>query len=319
MASPTLQFSLFPRLPVELRKEIWRFCLPHRVWEITQPADDIVFAEYDDTPAPYPCMLRHTTYMNGRPPVISRVCHEARSVAFEAGSILLGRPILPDRPADRPPEAQWKSSIDVVDAWRDSARDSAHTNWASAYEAEYDYFGNPVYSTAWEALRLPGGGSFTLDYFHRRFGSEYEFVPGVGMSAVMPVSHDKTKDDQALGMLSTWLVVMRVIVVHLDFRSAAESGLFGLLGDAWVQVIDAADQSRIDTFLEYAEVCEQRAVVTTKQDFVLEPPHAMRRGLRELVLAEFHSENLVALMRPAVMFRLCTRMCNHQSAPGHVS
>jgi hypothetical protein len=30
-------FHLFPRLPTELRLEIWRLCLPRRVWELDIP------------------------------------------------------------------------------------------------------------------------------------------------------------------------------------------------------------------------------------------------------------------------------------------
>lgn len=36
-------FHPFPRLPIELRLEIWRYCLPHRASEMDDPINWIVY------------------------------------------------------------------------------------------------------------------------------------------------------------------------------------------------------------------------------------------------------------------------------------
>ena len=128
MTTPALEFSLFPQLPVELRQDIWRCCLPSRVWEMTYANKNIIYCLPDDWKGPWPCELRHTTLINKSPPLISRVCRDSRSVAFETGSIL------PDDFDRRPPEASWMSWADVRKTWQDRARDAAHLNWTSAYE-----------------------------------------------------------------------------------------------------------------------------------------------------------------------------------------
>lgn len=304
MSIPALDFPLFSQLPAELREEIWRLCLPHRVWEMTQPVGEIVFCQPDNMDGPWPCKLQHTTYMNGRPPLISRVCRESRSVAFKTGSIL------PHHSNDRLPEAYWMSSIDVNVAWQDRARDSAHLNWTSAYEPEYDYFGSPVHCIAWEASRLPGGGSLMAEYLDRYFGFHTWFNP-VGPPITTPRSPDKLNDFEALKQLSNWLVVMRVIVVHSDLKTAAGTDLFGLLGDAPVQIVDVSEEAKIEAYLDLAETCERKKLVTIGQDFRRESADSMKQDLRAIIMAEFGSEELAAAMRPAVMFRLCTRMCNH--------
>ncbi|KAH8689970.1 hypothetical protein BGW36DRAFT_65627 [Talaromyces proteolyticus] len=58
-------FHFFPKLPIELRFEIWRLLLPHRVCEKDQPFYEIVFKLLDEK-TPSPCLLYQTTEVNGR-------------------------------------------------------------------------------------------------------------------------------------------------------------------------------------------------------------------------------------------------------------
>jgi hypothetical protein len=53
-----------------------------------------------------------------------------------------------------------------------------------------------------------------------------------------------------------WMVVMRTVVTHASRKAIATSGLYGLLGDAPVQVVHTADRERLDGFDALAEVCE---------------------------------------------------------------
>jgi hypothetical protein len=275
-------FYLFPQLPAELRLAIWRYCLPYRISELDIPADQIVFRL--DPGAPSPCNLWLTTYANGRPPVISYVCVESRAVAFETGSVLFY-----DETA--PPEAWWHSGNSVTDPWHDRARDSLHVNWTAAYEADYQSYGSPIHHLAWEATRLSCSGSLMLD--------QLRFEAGCDMSPIL----------KAMRKLSTWAVVMRVIVVHADFPTAVATGLFGLLGDARVQLVHIS-HARIHSFFDLAEDGERNYPVTVRQNLRRDWVGSAGQELQDVICKAFGSKISMPTMEPVVMFRLCTKMCN---------
>ena len=58
------------------------------------------------------------------------------------------------------------------------------------------------------------------------------------------------------------MVIVRVLVIHLDFGRAADSGLFGLLGDEIIQVVDAT-LPLAEQLFALAEHCERRASTVT--------------------------------------------------------
>ena len=327
MSIPAREFHFFPKLPTELRDEIWSYCLPERVCELTIPADFIEYCQRDNTDGPWPCELWQTTYLNGRPPLISRVCHESRSVALKSGRMI------PAPLADRPPEARWYGG-DIVDSWQDRLRDSVHLNWTTAYEADNGFSDDsPAHYLAWEASRLPRGGSFTMDYLESLHASRcvsldsdvfetcYSFLApfpsrtedDLPINLSSKFGRARFRDLDALKRLSSWRVVMRVIVVHTDVKSAAATDLFGLLGDARVQLIDASDKDKIEAYLSLAENCERRIFRAVKQDFRRESSASMEETSRGAVLKQFGSEELMAAMRPVIMFRLCTHMCSHET------
>jgi hypothetical protein len=319
MATAVQEFHLFPELPTELREEIWRLCLPERVCELTLPFDDVVFHEYSFD-GPWPCELYHTTRMNGRPPLITQVCHEARSVALKTGGIQ------PEwyRDSTRPLEAQWHG-LNIDDVWQDFARDSVHLNWTADYEGFYGHSEkrNPSEFLAWEASRFCRGGSLMINYLDKRYGypdpfadlsdSDWGNLVLVPLSERMlwPLSPSKQKDLDALTKIAELRVVMRVIVIHCSIQTAIDSGLFGLLGDARVQIVDISDDARNAMYIQLAKTSESKNHVRIHQDFDLESAAAIRQTLRAIVMEEFHSAELAAAIQPAIMYRLCTRMCNH--------
>jgi hypothetical protein len=84
----------------------------------------------------------------------------------------------------------------------------------------------------------------------------------------VPIDQRKQEDLAALELLQEWMVVVRVVVIHLDLGRAADSGLFGLSGDEIIQVVDA-NLPLTSQLYELAEHCERGAsAVTTAQDFV---------------------------------------------------
>lgn len=285
MTAPKPVFRLFSRLPTELRLTIWRYCLPNRIYEIDHPWDRMVFDLDDDDSSPSPCRLYQTTHQNGRPPLISRVCRESRAVAHEYGSF--NTVCDPDRPLS----AQWISGTDNSGCWLDGTRDSPHLNWTPQYEADYDYDGDSLQCLVWDALQLSATPSLMLTYFQR---SRSEIDHGM----------------EAYKQLSKWLIVMRVVVVHSDHELAAVSGLFGLLGDAQVQIVSVSEQAKLDRLYDLAEDCESKQSVTVTQNLVRPSLDSLEEELRTVLIRKFGSEDLAAIMHPAVMFRLCTEMCN---------
>lgn len=284
-------FHLFPKLPTELRLEIWRLCLPQRVCEKDQPFHEIVFKNSDYRVRSV-CLLYQTTEVNGRPPVITRVCAESRTVALKTGSFFQfshNTDNMVQNP--RPSSAQWESDTSISTAWFDHTRDSIHLNWHPSYEEDFIYKGAPLGSLAWDASQAAAGGSFFIEYFQ-------DFYT---LSSVL---------SDALKQLPTWMVVMRVVVIHIEDSIGASTGLFGLLGDSRVQLVDPSDEKRINALFNLAEKCEPYDLVTTRQDFHRDSATSVQQKLRDVIVATFGSEELLPRLRPVIMFRLCTEMCN---------
>ncbi|THV80511.1 hypothetical protein D6D29_06091 [Aureobasidium pullulans] len=150
-------FHPFPRLPTELREEIWRFCLPHRVSEMDYPIDWMVYDSFGPKPKDkLPCSLISTSISNARPPLLATVCRESRRVALSSGN---WSSVLEEESGSWPLEANWLAANLVTrEYWQDPLRDSAHLNWTTSYEADLGYQtdGHPLDSLVWEAKLVNG-------------------------------------------------------------------------------------------------------------------------------------------------------------------
>ncbi|KAJ5907162.1 uncharacterized protein N7473_004078 [Penicillium subrubescens] len=120
-------FHLFPRLPKELRLHIWRLCLPHRVTELDNPTSEGL---WDENHPIY--KLRHTSIVNGSSPIIARVIHESRGIAYQANANIYE--LL------RTGFYKVMSPFDMFDCltaesdyWMDPDRDSVHLNYSPEY------------------------------------------------------------------------------------------------------------------------------------------------------------------------------------------
>lgn len=276
------EFLFFSQLPTELRLGIWRICLPNRVVEIDYPWDEGVF--YLNLP---PCKLQQTTNINRRAPVISRVCHESRMVAFETGYY---------RDEGWPPqEAPWHSNLFVERMWLDPCRDITQLNWTLVYSAGYCGLGSALDFLAWIAAESRGG-SFMFDYLETTRDGEVDLRERIG----------------ALQKLQ--YVVMHLIIVHTTSETAAKTGLFGLLGDACIQLVDVSDEARLHALFDFAEKCESEAngSITSKQDFRRQSPESVKKILNDKLVRRFGAQATQKLsLRPAIMFRFCPHFCNH--------
>ena len=132
----------------------------------------------------------------------------------------------------------------------------------------------------------------------------------------IPVPEHRKQDLAAFRLLPEWLVVTRVVVIHLDFARAARTGLFGILGDEPVQILEAASPLTSQLY-ELAESCERGAhAITAAQNFTRMSTNDMDAMVKRVAFKSFHDRESSMRMRPAIMFRLCTRMCNHSNTPG---
>ncbi|KAJ5642059.1 hypothetical protein N7490_006059 [Penicillium lividum] len=282
MASPQV-ISSFPRfmdLPAEIRIMIWRECLPYRVHELDSD-------EFYDTRLgtgfgtclgewPLVCGLLKTTEMNHRPPAISCVCRESRVVAFQNRVRLPYEEMLE--------EAFWASPT-RLDGMIDPSRDTVHLNWVPWDETLEDE-GNCMQYLAWHAANSQGGSVW--------YGSIFK--------------------DQSpfLGSISNLVIIMRKIIIHATSEYGARTGLFGLLGDAPVQLVDLSDEKRLKAYFDLAEETQKKGHVTFAQDLHRKPCEVLEEEFKE-IMSHKCSLNWERLppMRGAIMFRLCTDMCNN--------
>lgn len=315
-------FHPFPRLPLELREEIWRLCIPHRVYEMNDPNARIIYdileaeAEKDNIP----CWLLISCWSNVRPPLLTRICRESRRVAFAKGKWI---PLLRWRSGagrfDQPREADWNTGkVEDRGFWKDTSRDHVHLNWTCLYDIDFGPImpGHPLTLLAQEAKRYNGSASFMLDAITTDLMEEEPYDrPIPPWFDDIPLSRGKPEDLAALKLLPEWMVVVRVVVIHLDLGRAAASGLFGPLGDEIVQVVDAT-LPLVSQLYALAEHCELRApAVTIAQDFTQMSAEDMDAMVKRVAFKVFHDSEIGKRLRPAIMFRLCTEMCNHINTP----
>ncbi|KAJ5765057.1 hypothetical protein N7520_004616 [Penicillium odoratum] len=272
--------SSFPRftdLPAEIRIMIWRECLPYRVHELD--SDDFYETGLGTGLGEFPlvCGLLKTTEMNHRPPAISRVCRESRVVAFE------NRVRLPY--AELPEEAFWASPT-RLDGMIDPSRDTVHLNWVPWDEILEDE-GNYMQYLAWHAANSRGGSLW--------YGSIFE--------------------DQSpfLESISNLVIIMRKIIIHATSEYGARTGLFGLLGDATVQLVDLSDEKRLKAYFDLAEETQKKGHVTFAQDLHRKPCEVLEEEFKRIMShkCSLLGREQLPPMRGAIMFRLCTDMCNN--------
>lgn len=307
-------FHNFSLLPAELRREIWRYCLPHRVGEIDDPSAVMIYNTYSPE-TKEPCSLYWTGTRNNCPPLLTRVCHESRSIALESGAWFSRLVFRKGATRCRPHEISWEAG-NAIDRgrWWDPLRESAHMSYTPSYDVESLYFyfqGNPLAVLAEQAKESNGNASFMLEYMTDYLGEEQEPFDGSSWYRQRPLCPSKEEDTAGLKLLPAWLVVVRLIVIHSDFAQAAKTGFFGHLRDAPVQVVDAALPLASQLY-ELAERCERAApAVTVAQDFRRMGAEDMDAMVKRVAFKAFDDREVGEQMRPAIMFRLCTKMCNH--------
>jgi hypothetical protein len=119
---------------------------------------------------------------------------------------------------------------------------------------------------------------------------------------------------RALRKLQHGVIVMRVIIVHTSLENAVKTELFGLLGDACIQLVDVSDKTSLNAFFDFAEKFESKpnGYITRKQDFYRETPESVKKFLNDRLTYAFDAQAARTLpLRPAIMFNFCPYWCNH--------
>lgn len=267
-------FNRFPDLPAELRLMIWRCCLPHRVVEL----DD---QECYDGKASL-CGRSLTTFLNGKPGLIARVCRESRQVALQSRSIISEE--------NMPAEAWWESGTRISQLPPiDRSRAMVHINWELG-SADYHDSGDSILHLAWYATQVACGGSLMME--NLRYMNQ--------------------DNCNALAKRPSWMVVTRVIIIHARPEYAAKTGLFGLFGDELVQIIDVSDEAKIKAFFDLANESQRKGNVHLPQNLQQQPAEVVKKLLKDRTAEGFRNvKGPMPDFRAAIMFRLCPDMCNH--------
>ncbi|KAF5860550.1 hypothetical protein ETB97_001393 [Aspergillus alliaceus] len=165
-------FHYFLQLPLELRRLIWKHCLPYRIAE-----EDIPGFLLDGNESRQVCWADRITYQNAQPPLIAFVNSESRQVALEQGRSL-------------------KVLLDGAD------------------------------------------GADPFDSLWRRYHGVYDPLTNEEAYGTSICVESQSRLD----------IAMAAVSLHITRKAALKSGLFGLLGDAPVQIVDIDDEARSREF-----------------------------------------------------------------------
>ncbi|KAJ5281206.1 hypothetical protein N7478_006578 [Penicillium angulare] len=276
------EFHYFSQLPTELRLAIWRECLPRRVVEIA-----LHFNENESVPSP--CEWVPTSRLNRSLPTISRVCHESWLTTREASHT---------REVDTPDSMSWKCKLTYKNLRIDPSRDSVHLHWApdltNPFCHAFTYDDSALDCLTLSASRAQQGSFiFKLLKGHRdtwfRLENRIEALQKLGRAAV----------------------VMRTVVIHSTVQDAAPTGLFGLLGDAPIQLVEFSDIQLLDAFFDLAKKCES-TFTRIRQDLRRKSPESIKDALQKQLLRTFGPEytDKLSSLYPVIMFRLCPEFCH---------
>jgi hypothetical protein len=128
---------------------------------------------------------------------------------------------------------------------------------------------------------------------------------------------DGALDDLAtLQQIPLWLVVSRAVVVHATRRDVAATGLFGLLGDEVIRIIDHTEVGNHADILALYALAEEKerntVAVYRRQNFNVPAVEELQKEMQNVAMRCFRDEAVFPHLRPAIMFRLCDQACNHK-------
>ncbi|KAH6622725.1 hypothetical protein F5144DRAFT_581283 [Chaetomium tenue] len=248
-------FPRFMELPAELRLQIWSHCLPGpRVVEM-----DFALSDHQLT-VPNGCHRELWLSHAGHYPVMSRVCHEARSVALErcqyATNGTQGPHYSPMDPLLDAPPVRLRKGFDIL-----------HLNWHYGYRSYVGesrppkHLWNTFEWLAGQAAAVSVSADLLLPFEPERlYASPY--------TTSMYGRDTKRFDPHRLHY-----VVLANVEIHITAKEAVQAGVFGDLGEEPIQLVDPRDTAAIT---KYRDVWKRHQP---------EPPFAEERDVAEFFAA----------------------------------
>lgn len=208
--------------------------------------------------------------------------------------------------------------------WRDFKRDSVHLNWHPGYAADFGGGGDPGIAQPLRCLDrhvgMTGGNGGIVASLTTRFLNNGRpllpmFVFDHRSRIILAESRYSVPDKQAiletLSRCPSWFVAMRAVVIHTTLSTATASGLFGLLGDAPIQIVDVADTAKINALFTFAQEGEDNSLAQPPQVLHQESSSELEMKLSHLMVRQFGVDRIGSELRPAILLYLCPLMCNH--------
>ncbi|EPS32127.1 hypothetical protein PDE_07086 [Penicillium oxalicum 114-2] len=216
------EFHLFAKLPAELRRMVWKECLPKsRVFDTMLPS--LVFEQSR-------CRgTRWSSRQSWRPPIITRVCRESRAVAHETGRVLFYGD-----------DANVPDYIDSV--WSDATTDIVAQYWCPGLEnVMFWAHANP--------------DTYLFHYAPRYQGT---LIAEARLKNALRAPSPNT-DWRTLAQLQHCYVCLEnPVMIHLTRKEMLVSGLFGRLGEEYIQLVDPTDAVRLKKFHNLALTSSQQ-------------------------------------------------------------
>ncbi|KAJ4417938.1 hypothetical protein N0V82_005895 [Gnomoniopsis sp. IMI 355080] len=242
-------FHCFPGLPRELRDEIWRLCLPHRVVELDLPDQQYLKWCFEDRYCQsYPdldnqsrrsCELWPTSRRNHALPTIARVCRESRQIAFEAADFAFLEYI-----------DSLSTVTDMYRPWVDFTRDTIHLHW------------HPCLTEL--APSLEAGPR------QHRLGLIAKFHKASICADLLDSVYQDTRREimDVLEKRPSWSICGAYVWIHAtDEAAITKSGLWGSLGEERIVLVDARDAKRMASYRSFWKIYGTEEDMETKAFF----------------------------------------------------
>jgi hypothetical protein len=234
-------FPRFLQLPAEIRRLIWKECLPkQRVFEI-----DSAGMLFEEIAKKHTCRgTGWATMQNWKPPIITRVCRESRNVAWETGWIELGK---------------YGYDEENYDFW------NVCNQWFAPTTDIVALYGSPGQRLDYQSLYGSPRDSDDpiLDMIEYARECQGALIPANrirtwGWSGV--ANFDVTQ-------LKEYLVCLEVVMIHVTMEGLVHSSLFGRLGEEYIQLVDPMDVITLQKFYRLTMLSKASEVPETNEFF----------------------------------------------------
>lgn len=238
------RFHRFPLLPAEIRHLIWYFCLPRHIVDFDF-LDGMVRNENQDRPGDimdnmYKCRKILDVKSNRIPPIIMRVCREAYEVALRHGSTETSGKL----PTWLQPRVDRMLFYHGKINWQ---------IWYSALEVHYEHNRSRSRRLA-AAFDWADRVNMPLAFYHLDlypFGFESSLELNQWQSNFLAPQIAFLNEFATGGRCQAFPCAVETIVLHATRDQAADSGLFGRLGEDLCQMVDVEDSEGIQQYYEF--------------------------------------------------------------------